>query len=88
MSESKKLITENARIVAIVLNFFVPSAGALVLGCVGLGIFQMFLVFIGAILSVFIVGFFILFVVWVWSIVIAVKAETKKRIKLVRLIGL
>lgn len=78
MSESKGLVTEKTKILAIVLNVLFPGVGTLVLGRIGLGLFQLLLLFVGTILSVFVVGFFVIFVVWVWAIVIAAKAETKK----------
>tara|TARA_B110000238_G_C15746277_1_gene277261 strand:+ start:35 stop:427 length:393 start_codon:yes stop_codon:yes gene_type:complete len=69
--------TPGVKLVAIILAIFSPIIGisTIVIGRVGLGILQIVLCIIGYILTLVIVGWFLLIPLWIWALVLAIKVE-------------
>lgn len=63
---------------AIIVNFFIPGLGTLIIGKVGQGIAQLILYGVGFFLAfgfmMLLVGLPICFAVWVWALIVAAKA--------------
>jgi TM2 domain-containing membrane protein YozV len=61
--------------VAIILNFFFPGVGSLVLGKVGQGITQLILYILGVVFTVTLIGAIVgipmMLAAWIWSLVTA-----------------
>jgi TM2 domain-containing membrane protein YozV len=69
--------TPTIKLVAILLAIFspIPGISTIIIGRIGLGILQIVLSVIGWILTLVIVGFFLLIGIWIWALVLAVKVE-------------
>jgi TM2 domain-containing membrane protein YozV len=69
------------KVLGVIVNIFIPGIGSLIVGKIGTGILQFILYCFGVILTITAIGAIIgvplCIIVWIWSIVTAVKAEDK-----------
>jgi TM2 domain-containing membrane protein YozV len=66
---------------AIIINFFLPGVGSLIIGKVGSGIAQLLLYFVGVLFSLTVIGVIIggpmMLAAWIWGLVTAATYEEK-----------
>jgi TM2 domain-containing membrane protein YozV len=64
---------------AIVLNFFLPGVGSLVIGKVGQGVTQLILYWLGVLFTFTLIGAFVgiplMLAAWIWGMVIAASSD-------------
>jgi TM2 domain-containing membrane protein YozV len=69
------------KVLAVIVNIFVPGVGSLIIGKIGTGIIQLILYGLGVLFSLtgigVIVGGPICLVVWIWGIITAATAQVK-----------
>ena len=72
------------KIVALIVNFFIPGLGSMLLGYIGKGLVQLVLYGIGAALALlgplWIIGAPLCLVVWIWSLVTAATHDDGKKV--------
>lgn len=64
---------------AIVLNFFLPGVGSLVIGKVGQGVTQLILYWLGVLFTFTLIGAFVgipmMLAAWIWGMVVAASSD-------------
>ena len=72
-SDSEKMMIyeqhKKSEALAIILSFFIPGLGQIVMGETGKGVLMLILAIVGAVLTTACIGVLIYIPVWIWSIV-------------------
>lgn len=73
LSEAQKLALYESKKknewVGVILSFFVPGLGQIVMGEVGMGILMLVFYLVGWLLALILIGLLIAPVIWIWSMV-------------------